>query len=224
MKHLKYFLRRVNRGIMLGIVLLLGLSIYFVVDARAFEREMDDIQATLLAFTAATQQLNATLASDTSAAYQRQAVNAFLEEYFVEFRRWPRNHWMRTSRQEAVYALDDILAFPPGHFTGCVELTLTELSNMRKQATNAVQLTFVMRVTPPEGMHTTYFNGFFNASSSVGFFDSIGGFAMIDSGNELRVEAIMLRSGGQWRFADVTVWSGNHRLGPIFHSFTEVAR
>jgi hypothetical protein len=93
-----------------------------------------------------------------------------------------------------------------------VGFTLTEISSVRKQATNAARVNFTMRVDVETGDDNwaQFFDGF--STSSPGWGDG-----------EIQMEVLLFRTGGEWKIAEITR-RNNFRGGHVTYSHSEIIR
>ena len=194
---IKRFLSRMNRGIVLAVVLLIGMSIYFVIDARAFDRERDAIEEMIEGFIVQANRINA-LILDLPYEEVRDEIDAFIEEFFIEYRAGYHGRHFRTARQSAESGLQTLSQMPEDMRTDEVELSLARITSMQKQATNAVRVRFYIDAEINSEAGLIFFNGF----SVTRYHFGTPGTTNVRI-NQETVDALLIRSGGQWRFAEV---------------------
>jgi len=192
-----HYFTRLNRGLILAAVLLIGLSIYFVVDARAFEAETYDIRGVIVDFVQAVEALNGDFAPADN--------DAFTAQFITEWRHagWHSSQW--SLHQSVHHALTNFETRPPEHLITDMTFTLVEIANIQKQAANAVRVQFTMHAAAPAGNVTPA------EDPRVFFFTGFGNSAYWRGTDYIHVDAMMLRTGGDWRFATASVWTGSGR-------------
>jgi hypothetical protein len=193
------FFARMNRGIILGAVLVIGLAGYFVYDARAFEGEAYAVRDTIVGFVDEVRAINTLLAAGGEDDEMLQTADAFLSRFFTEYRHPMWHSGIHSSRQSAEEGLDMLITGSLPLTLGGVSLTLSEISNIQKQAANAVRVQFIMEADRGNRPDALFFNGFMAFSS-----DRMGN-------DRLSIDALMLRVDGAWRFATASVRSGSIR-------------
>jgi hypothetical protein len=194
---LKGLLSRINRGIALGVVLLAGLAVYFVTDARAFDAEVYKVRDVVFAFVDAVEELNHHFSAEGGAE--------FAERFFVEYREphWHQNMMSLKQRvqRDLVSGSRSFDAPIPG-----LAFTLSDSITVQKIATHGVRVVFMMDVENSQAeAHDSYFNGFNHSM----------GFRTFGRNEPYTVTAILLRDGfgGEWRFATAHLRIGNMHFG-----------
>lgn len=186
------FLAKINRGILLGVCMLIGLAVYFAVDARAFEGEAYDIRDVIVDFVEAVHDLNQ--------EFTPEANRAFVDRFFTEYRKPYWHPVVSSVRQNVEISLEELTERPPEYQPPYIAFTLDEIYAVQKQATNAVSVRFTMDVNirgADDG--AMFFTGFVTGNSN--------------RGNErIVVDAVLIRSGGEWRFVLARVRMANRML------------
>jgi hypothetical protein len=182
------FLVKINRGIALGIIMLIGLAVYFVIDARAFESEAYDVRDTVLAFTEALEDLHK--------SFTPEANRDFLRRFFTEYREASWHPGVPSARQNAERSLDMFTGWAEENLPESISFTLLEITNIQKQSANAARVRLEISIqTSGTNEGTLFFNG---------FTDSDFWRLAADGTGVLTAETLMLRDGGNWRFARVS--------------------
>jgi hypothetical protein len=189
---MKKFITRMNRGLVLAIVLLIGLAVYFVVDARAFESEIETVRDVIVDFVAATNALNGD--------FSEEASRAFVDRFIMEYRPPTWHPSQQSLMQNVTQALDMFQTWPEQFFTSEATLNLLEISSIQKQSTNAVSVQFELTINVDNASiddRITFFTGFGHGAFWVGI-------------EQIRMDGLLLRTGGEWRFAvgHTSMWGG----------------
>ena len=243
---MKKFTIKMNRGIALGLALLIGLSLYLTYDTMAFNRrEADVIHEMITTFLSSIEQLHV----DMNAAVlprEKQLVTAdFLSTHFTNFRP-PGYHHQRPSTLQM--AQNSLRQFSEPHFQGVVDsvnFTLLEISSIQKRSTHAASVTFDMRISGYGMPWNHYFSGvglgiadpMHGHESLRNILTAQGGdtMAMFDPGilrdaevepmefeNEYRVTAWLIREGGTWRWGNIDMWPATLVRGQMHVSVQRV--
>ncbi|MCL2204175.1 MAG: hypothetical protein FWB88_09595 [Defluviitaleaceae bacterium] len=187
---MSHFLSKINRGLALGMVMLMGLAVYFIADARAFRGEPYAIWDTIVAFVDAVEELN----REVSPGAQED----FVDRFYTEFRMagWHPAQPSLLTRAEA--ALDTFAQTEGAHLPAPVAFHLTQIADIHRQASHMVRVQFSMQVNFPvmeREAQASFFNGFAHVT-----------YGMVS--DYMRVDALLIRSGGVWRFATAQVRPG----------------
>ncbi|MCL2603118.1 MAG: hypothetical protein FWD90_01410 [Defluviitaleaceae bacterium] len=185
-----HFLAKINRGIALGIFMLIGLAVYFVIDARAFEGEAYEIRDAVVEFTDALNELHR--------GFTPEANSDFIRRFFTEYREAGRHPGIQSALQRAESTLEAFAELEPESLPASISFELSEITAIQKQSANAARVHFEVNFTATDVTEQTQiFTGFVR-----------GRFG----GQGFTVDALMLREGGEWRFARASVRMGGVRL------------
>lgn len=219
---MKKFLSRMNRGIALGIVLLVGLAVYLTADALAFGRETEEIHEFIAEYLEELERLNAVFFSSVEEGSQiereqmREEVTAFLSRYFVEYRASSLGnvnlHTMLSSKQRAKRALERVVDFYADYremlLDGSVDGGFLE-EQFSQFVAESVEFRLVniysVRKQAPNAVRVN-FSVRIEILPAVErfafFFDGFDGFSFRPHG-DMTVSALLFRRGGEWRIANV---------------------
>ena len=210
------FLRRSNRGLVLGLLLILGIAVYFVVDARAFERQRYEVREAIVDFLAALEDINNLLASDAPQTQQRAEIDAFIARFYVDFRPPFHHHQSRTTRQAVIENLAAALSDDDRPvFMNEKTFTLERVTNITKAATNAVSVQFEVRYEMEGRRDAMHFNGLhlnqFHSIHRHYEIDAYGNLVFVDlwtpeygtHTGTINFDVTFIRSGGEWRIGNM---------------------
>jgi hypothetical protein len=192
-------LSKMNRGVVLGAILLICLSGYFVYDARAFEKEAHAVGDAIIAFVGEAQEINAMLASDIAPDEKRRAAEDYVNRFFTEYRASHRHRFAPSVRQSTFDALEAFIDFGHNIIPSAVSLTLSDISSMQKQSADAVSVAFTLWAGRGAAPAAVYFDGFGAAIPDI-------------NDGRIDVNALLFRVGGEWLFADAIVRGGGGRI------------
>lgn len=183
----------------MAVLLLTILSVYFFVDARAFESDAAAVQDFIIEFVQAAEAMNR--------GFTREEAAAYLERFTVEARE-PYWHPDTQSMQDQTrWALNSLYTMPPASRATDATFTLLEISSIQKIATHAVRVVFVVDIDIAGADEMDfYFNG-------LG--QSVAGRGHIFGRDPYTITATLFRPGfgGQWRFASAHMRRGTMLFG-----------
>jgi len=230
----KNFLLRVNRGIALAIVLIIGLSGFFVYDARRFSSEIYVIRELLAAYLVAAEEMNYFLSNhnchlcptshdDAVCEAMTLHINEFTGRFLTQSN--PRaGNWFR-SRADVASTLHNLARFTNFEYLDIAEevnFSLGGINTLRRQGTNAVFVQFIVRVEVTGYNRSQYFSVFESNSlwREARFFETDiliieDEYELLTTSYETTVLAMLFKRGGEWRFAEINQWSSWRQAMPV---------
>jgi hypothetical protein len=182
------FWAKMNRGIVLGMIMLMGLAVYFIVDARAFEGEADEIKNMLFEFAHALEEINR--------EFTPEANCDFINRFYTEYREASWHPSIPSMKQSAENTLETFLTLAPEQQSRNTSFNLTEIFSINKLATHVMRVNFMINVTP--GNH--------GSNEGILFFDGFNQAYFRWGAERIHANAILIRTRGEWRFASVHFW------------------
>jgi hypothetical protein len=178
----------VNRGLLLGGALIIAFGIYFTYDILSFRKEAPLIQELIKEYLEDCAEINTGGGS----------VDAFIEKYFTTFSgRFNNRYGIRLPLKQELAAHLNKIRENPEQSVESVEFHLIDVTQIRKLATNVVNVTFRARTVAAGPSNAVFINLF--------QFDTVW-FEPIPSDKTYSVT--MIRTGGVWRFAEAYMWGG----------------
>ena len=242
---MKNYLSTINRGIALGLVLIIGLSVYLIHDAMAFtRRETETIRLMIEEFLTTTEQLHHDLYTAESQDRLQALINDYLNTYYTDFRDRRAHPQQMNARQSAESSLLMLSQDTVSGMVGDISFTLIDIQSIQKQSTNAASIRFTMRVSGNGAPWEQYFNGAWanmvDWQRGFEFRNMIflpgGGYGLVnrdatqseeyseDFEVEYQVNALLIREGGTWRWGTFSAW-GHSGFRNIHHSaVVDIAR
>lgn len=212
---MKSFLKKMNRGVALAIVLLAGLIIFFIADNAVFAKEEPMLKDWLEEYLQECEKVNllpeeyreaGANVPDEVIEAKTQELKDFVEKYFTEFKRYDNAYY--TSAKKQMNLLADAM-FKENKSTGNtiqdVQFSLVVINGVRKQATNAVLLHFRVNVNitaSPQARFVEIARPGWNAIPIMG--RTTGSTNEVQEMTNVYQTAVTLfKVGGVWKIAEV---------------------
>ena len=167
---MKNFLKKMNRGVALAIVLIIGLMAFFVVDAVTFSQEEDAIKEFLVEYLEECAQVNLLSVEyrnfeaeipDSVIDAKTKEIEDFVEKYYTEYKRVNSSYYYSTKSSilnNTNYMFTNNREL--NQYVEELEYSLVNISSIQKQATNAVRVSFNVNIK----MRAAYDASFLNIS------------------------------------------------------------
>jgi len=220
---MKKIWKKMNRGVALAIILLVGLIIFFIIDNAVFAQEKPMLNEWLEEFLEETAKVNllpeqyrvpgAEIPDDVIEAKTKEAKD-FVDKYFTEY----KSQYVSNSRKQQIIWLTDVMHEENRRMGNVIEdisFSLVNISGIQKQATNAVRISFTV-------------NMIISASPSIRFLNltqPVRGFSYTHNSftdeeiqnmsSEFSMNITLFKINGEWKIAESQQWGGfnsNHRV------------
>jgi hypothetical protein len=209
---MKNFFRKINRGVALAIILIVGLTVFFIVDAAAFEKEKPELKNFLEEFLEECAKINllpeqyrvpgADIPEDVIEAKTKETKD-FVDKYFTEYN--SRQHQYSVSTKQQIQWLTENMHQENQRNKNVIEnlsYTLVDISGIQKQATNAVRISFTVSMNLSASPDVRFLNitqpvwgwGYMIYSNNTDEIQSMG--------SEFSMNITLFKVNGEWKIAD----------------------
>jgi hypothetical protein len=222
---MKKFLLRLNRGIALALVLIISLSAFLWIDVRRFGGEITAIRDLLSGYIDAVTEMNEFLLTTEGLTESevRAHINEFADKYFAQSAR-QTDRWFMTKSDvtQMLTHLSAMIHSERRYIAEDVTFTVSQIDFIRKQDTNAAIIQFRVTANATGESGAGFFNMFQQGSVwNTNIFHVRDGHGYFLEGEEIttitwesRISAVVLKRGGEWRFAEINQWGGGNRVMP----------
>jgi len=214
---MKNILKKINRGVVLAAILLIGLVIFFIIDNAVFAQEKPMLKEWLEEFLEETAKINllpeqyrvpgVEIPDDVIEAKTKETKD-FVDKYFTEY--LPR--YVSHSRKQNILWLTDFMHEENRNMNNIIEdlsFTLVNITGIQKQATNAVKISFTVNASISSTASARFLNitqpewGF---SYTMTPFENEEEIQQINS--EFSMNITLFKVNGKWKIAESQQWGG----------------
>jgi len=211
---MKSFLKKMNRGVALAVILLIGLIIFFIIDSVTFAKEEPALKDLLEELLDDCVKINllpeeyrkpGAEIPDGVVEAKTQEFKDFVEKYFTEYKRVNSPYYYSTragllTRAEFMFESNN----SSGYFIKDIEYSLVSISGIQKQSTNAVRISFKVNMKVSASYNAQYIfltsiqsHGFDRYSDNNQARDEIKSESM-----EYDFTFILFKINGKWKIAE----------------------
>ena len=211
---MKSFLKKMNRGVALAIVLVIGLGGFLIVDAVTFSKEEPILKefleeylqeySQIILLPEQYREIDADIPDDVINAKNEES-KKFIEKYFTEYNTNNRNY-NNSSMQNITNGLKFIFQYNKdnGYCIKNAECSLSNISSIQKQGTNAVRINFKVNMKVSASPQAQYvFLTQTYSSVDNRYNNSTDSKNIADETLESDFTVILLKINGNWKIAEV---------------------
>jgi len=189
------FLSRINRGIALGLLVLITVAVWFLMSTIQFNRQLDTVKSFISDYVDALEPLNMVITTGYESE-MRAHVDGFISNFFVTYSRNISSPLRFMGSKSFVTQQLEELMHPDTGRIASVSFTLREIHTIQQVATSAAEVSFTISLEGVTYNASRVFDGTFNnrPPNYAGEDDIAMGWA--GSGN---FDALLYRINGEWR-------------------------
>lgn len=200
------FLKKINRGVALGIIMLIGLIVFFIMDSAAFAKEEPELKDFLDEYLEECAKINLLPAQyrEPGVSIPDEVIEAktkegkeFVEKYFTDYKRGnyysDKENLLLTmgsvykTNRDSKYAIKDF------------KYSLISISGIQKQSSNAVKIRFKANMTVSASPDAQFIN--MTHLEPFRYLESNGGSDVKDMSMEIEYTLVLFKVGDQWKIA-----------------------